>query len=231
MTKTVFVVYYSMYGHVEKLAREVVKGLEKSGVNAKLYQAAETLPQEVLTKMHAPPKASDVPYLQISDLVNADGILFGLPTRFGMVPAQMKAVFDSCGQLWLSGALYGKFVGTFFSTGSLGAGQETTAMSCLPFFAHMGLIYVPIGYKNQRLTDVKEVHGGRHIFILNFKLTFPSLNSLNIKGSAWGSGTISGSDGSRQPSELEFELAHFQGYEFGSLLKRVSSVEATNGVH
>lgn len=160
MTKSVFVVYYSMYGHVEKLAREVIKGLQRAGVDAKLYQAAETLPQEVLAKMHAPPKASDVPVLQVSDLANADGILFGLPTRFGMVPAQIKAVFDACGQLWMSGALYGKFVGTFFSTGSLGAGQETTAMSCLPFFTHMGMVYVPMGYKNKKLTDIKEVHGG-----------------------------------------------------------------------
>jgi NAD(P)H dehydrogenase (quinone) len=126
---TVFVIYYSMYGHIQKMAREVVKGLEKSGVNAQLFQVAETLPQEVLTKMHAPPKASDVPEIQAAQLTDADGILFGLPTRFGMVPAQMKSFFDSCGQLWLSGALYGKFVGTFFSTGTLGAGQETTAMS------------------------------------------------------------------------------------------------------
>ena len=103
--KTVYVIYYSMYGHVQTLAREVVNGLNKSGVNAKLFQIAETLPQEVLTKMYAPPKASDVPVINVSELPEADGILFGIPTRFGMLPAQMKAFFDQCGQLWMSGAM------------------------------------------------------------------------------------------------------------------------------
>ena len=74
-------------------------------VNAKLYQVAETLPKEVLEKMHAPPKASDVPVITTADLPRADGFLFGIPTRFGMVPAQVKAFFDACGQLWMTGAL------------------------------------------------------------------------------------------------------------------------------
>jgi NAD(P)H dehydrogenase (quinone) len=121
--KVVYVVYYSMYGHVQTLARSVCKGLEKSGVTPKLFQIKETLPDEVLAKMHAPPKASDVPFIEASQLAEADGILFGLPTRFGTVSAQAKTLFDSCGQLWMQGALANKFVGTFFSTGSLGAGQ------------------------------------------------------------------------------------------------------------
>ncbi|RMZ93265.1 NAD(P)H:quinone type IV, partial [Brachionus plicatilis] len=144
----VFVIYYSTYGHIEKLARSVMKGLEESGVNAKLFQIEETLSQEILEKMHAPPKASNVPVISASQLPEADGYLFGLPTRFGSVPAQMKTFFDSCGQLWFTGALYGKFVGTFFSTASQASGQETTALSCLPFFVHQGMRYVPIGYKN-----------------------------------------------------------------------------------
>jgi NAD(P)H dehydrogenase (quinone) len=79
--KTVLVIYYSMYGHVQTLAREVCKGLEQAGVDAKLYQIAETLPQEVLAKMYAPPKAADVPVVTPADLEQADGILFGIPTR------------------------------------------------------------------------------------------------------------------------------------------------------
>lgn len=94
-----------MYGHVQTLAKEVVKGLERSGVNVKLFQIAETLPQEVLKMMHAPPKNPDVPVIEVNKLPEADGILFGIPTRFGMVPAQMKAFFDQCGQLWMSGAM------------------------------------------------------------------------------------------------------------------------------
>jgi NAD(P)H-dependent FMN reductase len=103
---SVYVIYYSTWGHVQTMAHEVVKGLVASGVNAKLFQVRETLPQDVLEKMHAPPKAEDVPYISAADLVAADGFLFGMPTRFGGVPAQMKSFFDSCGQLWFQGALY-----------------------------------------------------------------------------------------------------------------------------
>jgi len=94
--KTVFVVYYSMYGHIEKMARAVCKGLEKSGVSAKLYQVIKTNPA----------KSADVPIISAADLPQADGILFGIPTRFGMVPAQIKSLMDSCGQLWMKGELY-----------------------------------------------------------------------------------------------------------------------------
>lgn len=139
--------------------------------------------------MHAPPKASDVPIITPDELAKADGILFGIPTRFGMLPAQMKAFFDSCGKLWYSGALKNKFVGTFFSTGVLGAGQETTAYTMIPFFAHQGMIYVTFGGKHKGIGDISQVHGG----------------------SSWGSGTLSGPDGSRQPSNLELEMAEAQG--------------------
>ena len=123
MTKTVYVIYYSTYGHVKTMAHEVVKGLEKSGVKAKLFQVPEILSKEILDKMHAPPKASDVPIITPAQLTEADGkifklkfisfyrfplltgFIFGLPTRFGSIPAQMKAFFDACGQLWMAGAL------------------------------------------------------------------------------------------------------------------------------
>lgn len=103
--KTVFVIYYSLYGHVAKLARQVCQGLERAGVNARLFQVAETLPREVLDKMHAPPKDANVPVITPALMKEADGFLFGMSSRFGMMPAQMKAFFDSCGQLWMSGAL------------------------------------------------------------------------------------------------------------------------------
>lgn len=93
--KVVYVVYYSMYGHISQLAKQVVAGLEKAGVEAKLWQVAETLPEEILAKLHAPPKAADVPVISAENLAEADGIIFGIPTRFGMVPAQIKALFDS----------------------------------------------------------------------------------------------------------------------------------------
>ena len=84
----------------------------------------------------------------------------GMPTRFGMVPAQMKTFFDSCGQLWMTGGLRNKHVATFFSTNSIGAGQETTAFTTLPFFAHMGMIYVTFGGKFKGHSDNSQVHGG-----------------------------------------------------------------------
>lgn len=183
----VYVIYYSTFGHIEKLARSVVKGLEASGVQAKLFQVAETLPQEVLVKMHAPPKTADVPVISVDQLPEADGFLFGVPTRFGTVPTQIKNLFDACGKHWLSGALYGKFAGTFYSTGSQASGQETTALSCLPFFVHHGINYVPIGYKCSKLGDNTAIHGG----------------------GPWGAGTITGADGSRMPSDLELDVNIF----------------------
>ena len=109
-------------------------------MTAKLYQVAETLPSEVLEKMSAPQKASDVPIIKAEDLKQADGFLFGFPTRFGLVPAQMKTFWDSCGQLWMAGALSNKFYGLFFSTNSPNGGQETTAMTSLPFFTSMVIL-------------------------------------------------------------------------------------------
>ena len=102
---TVYVVYYSMFGHVKTLAKSVLQGLHDAGVNAKLFQVAETLPAEVLGKMHAPPKDADVPVIKVEQLAEADGVLFGVPTRFGSMPAQIKSLFDACEQLWYTGGL------------------------------------------------------------------------------------------------------------------------------
>jgi NAD(P)H dehydrogenase (quinone) len=183
----IFVVYYSTYGHVRTLAQAVAKGVEAGGAEVKLFQIAETLPAEVLAKMGAPPKSAD-PVIEAAQLAEADGIIFGIPTRFGMPCAQFKALFDSTGGLWYTGALHGKVASTFFSTGT-GGGRETTALTALTQFVHHGMIYVPIGYKNQKLATVTEVHGS----------------------SPWGAGTIAGADGRRAPTELELDLAQFQG--------------------
>lgn len=196
--KTVYVIIYSAYGHVEKMAQSIIKGLEKSSVKVKLFQVQETLSQEVLGKMNV--KAMPhIPVVTANDLHAADGFMFGFPTRFGMVPAQFKALLDSCGKLWLNGGLSQKFVGTFVSTGSLGFGQEGTHLSLMPFFAHLGMIYVPLGSKCPLLLDLSAAHGG----------------------SPYGAGTLASSNGSRTPSELELSIAEFQGQEFGTLLNRM----------
>ncbi|KAJ2957754.1 hypothetical protein NQZ79_g6610 [Umbelopsis isabellina] len=169
--------------------------LEANGVDVKLFQVEETLSDEVLTKMQAPAKP-DIPVITSQQLTEPDGIILGIPTRFGIFPAQMKAFLDSTGKLWASGALSGKFVGTFFSTASQHGGQETTALNAVTYFAHHGMMYVPFGFANKALFDLTEVVGG----------------------SAYGAGTITNGDGSRQPSEKELAIAKQQGETFGKIV-------------
>lgn len=110
----VFVIFYSTYGHVGKLASSVREGIERAGCDCRVYQVAETLSEEILMKMHAPAKNRDIPVIRPEQLPEADGFLFGMPTRFGSMPAQMKSFFDACGAHWLSDALIGKPVGVCF---------------------------------------------------------------------------------------------------------------------
>jgi len=184
------------------MAQAVKKGIDSvSGCEGILLQVAETLPQEVLAKMHAAPKP-DVPIIDPHDLPSYDGIIFGIPTRFGMMSAQMKALFDATGGLWQSGALVGKPVATFFSTASQGGGQETTALTAITQFAHHGMIYVPVGFSfGAGMFGLDEVRGG----------------------SAYGAGTLAGGDGSRQPSENELGQATHQGTLFAGVVKKLAA--------
>lgn len=184
--KTVFVIYYSIYGHVFEMAKAVCSGLEKSGVRTQIFQFEETHDEKILQKMKAKPKEKSVPVITAARLIEADGFLLGFPTYFGTIPTQVKKFFDSCEDLWLKSALRNKFVGTFFSSSSIGQGQESTTFTCIPFFAHMGMMYVPIGSKHKLLKDNSVVHGG----------------------SAYGAGCIALST---KPNSLELELAEFQG--------------------
>ncbi|MQM17786.1 hypothetical protein Taro_050764 [Colocasia esculenta] len=125
----IFIVFYSMYGHVEALARRMKRGVDGiDGLEGLLFRVPETLPGEVLEQMKAPPKDPDIPVIgTAAELAEADGVLFGFPTRFGCMAAQMKAFFDETGQLWTEQKLVGKPAGFFVSTGTQGGGQETTA--------------------------------------------------------------------------------------------------------
>jgi len=196
MTK-IYIVFYSMYGHVKKMAEEVKAGCEKvKGVEVTLWQVPETLPAEVLEKMHAPPHPwKDVPVITAADLEKADAVMFGIPTRFGMMAAQMKAFFDSCGQLWTKGALIGKPAGIFFSTATQNGGQETTALTAVTQLTHLGMIFVPMGYSTPLLFGMDEVRGG----------------------SPYGAGTFAGPDGSRQPSATEIKIAVHHGEHFAKI--------------
>ncbi|CAN6453269.1 unnamed protein product [Victoria cruziana] len=190
-----------MYGHVQKLAEEIKKGASSvEGVEAKLWQVPETLSDEILAKMGAPPKG-DAPIITPKELADADALIFGFPTRFGMMAAQFKAFLDATGGLWRTQELAGKPAGIFFSTGSQGGGQETTALTAITQLVHHGMLYVPIGYTfGAGMFEMEEVKGG----------------------SPYGAGTYAG-DGSRQPSQLELEQAFHQGKYIAGIAKKLKA--------
>ncbi|CAO2176544.1 unnamed protein product [Urochloa humidicola] len=200
MATKIYIVYYSTYGHVATLAEEIKKGAASvDGVEVKLWQIPETLSGEALAKMSAPPRREDVPVISPAELVDADGILFGFPTRFGMLPAQFKAFMDGTSDLWCEQKLAGKPAGFFCSTGCQGGGQETTALTAITQLAHHGMIYVPVGYTfGKGMFEMGEVKGG----------------------SPYGAGTIAG-DGSRVPTQLELQQAFHQGKYFAGIAKKL----------
>jgi len=199
MAVKIYIVFYSMYGHVEKLAEEIKKGAASvEGVEVSLWQVPEILPEEVLIKMNAPPK-TEVPIIEPQQLADADGLLFGFPTRYGMMAAQFKAFLDATGGLWRSQQLAGKPAGLFYSTGSQNGGQETTALTAVTQLVHHGMLYVPVGYTfGAGMFEMEQVKGG----------------------SPYGSGTFAG-DGSRQPSKLELEQAFHQGKYLAGIAKKL----------
>ncbi|KAI9596766.1 flavoprotein-like protein [Syncephalis fuscata] len=193
VTATVYIIYYSTYTHVHKLAKAIEAGANRvEGVEVKLFRVPETLPEEVLGKIGAPAKPDDVPIIEKADqLTGADGFLFGFPTRFGLLPAQFKTFLDSTGGLWASNALRGKQAGLFTSTNTQHGGQETTAFTTLPFLAHHGLQYVSFGYGHSGISQAKEVGGG----------------------SPYGASVVAGLEGD-SPTKLELEIGEAQGEYF-----------------
>ncbi|KAK6125484.1 hypothetical protein DH2020_040775 [Rehmannia glutinosa] len=191
-----------MYGHVEGLARRMKRGADSvDGVEAVLYRVPETLPDDVLAKMWAPHKDDSIPVIGSPlELTGADGFLFGFPTRYGCMAAQMKAFFDSTGQLWKEQKLAGKPAGFFVSTGTQGGGQETTAWTAITQLAHHGMLFVPIGY--------------------TFGAGMFKMDSAR-GGSPYGSGVFAG-DGSREPSETELALAEHQGQYMAATVKKLA---------
>lgn len=182
------------------MALEEKKGLESVGCDVTLLQCAETLPDEVLKKMGAPPKPDD-PIATADLLAEFDGILFGLSMRFGMASVQVKSLMDSTGGLWAGGKLIGKPAGVFFSTAQQGGGQESGALTFVTQLAHHGMIFCPLGYSTPLLFNNDEMHGG----------------------SPYGAGTIANGDGSRMPSDLEKKIAVHHGKHFGGIVAKLAS--------
>jgi len=189
----ILVVFYSMYGHIHKLAEAIAEGArEVPGAEVQLYRVPETLPDVVLEKMHAKEAQvgiAHIPVARPADLKEADAIIFGTPTRYGNVCGQMQCFMDSTGQLWASGALIGKVGSVFASTGTQHGGQETTIRSFHTELLHHGMIIVGVPYAAKGLSEMGEVSGG----------------------TPYGASTLAGSDGSRQPTGNELEIARFQG--------------------
>ncbi|GMH14732.1 hypothetical protein Nepgr_016573 [Nepenthes gracilis] len=197
----IFIVFYSTYGHVEGLARRIKKGVDGvDGVEGVLYRVPETLPIEALDAMKAPPKDDSVPEISGAELVGADGILFGFPTRYGCMAAQMKAFFDSMGHLWKDQKLAGKPAGFFVSTGTQGGGQETTIWTAITQLAHLGMLFVPIGYTfGAGMFEMETIRGG----------------------TPYGAGVFAG-DGTREPSNTELALAEHQGSYMAAVVNRLA---------
>jgi NAD(P)H dehydrogenase (quinone) len=203
MTK-IIVVIYSMYGHIYQMAEAIAAGVrEVPDCEAIIKRVPETLPEEVLGKMgalEAQKAMAHIPLVEAEELASADAIIFGTPTRFGNMCGQMRQFLDSTGQLWLQGALVGKVGSVFTSSATQHGGQESTILSFHINLLHQGMVVVGLPYTFAGQMD----------------------NSQMTGGSPYGASTITGSDGSRMPSENELAGARFQGAHVARIARKLS---------
>lgn len=195
----ILVVYYSMYGHVETMAKNVAEGVgQVEGVEVVVKRVPELMSEEVARNAGAK-LDQDAPVADPKELEDYDAIIFGTPTRFGNMAAQMRNFLDQTGSLWLEGKLVGK-VGSVFTSTATGGGNETTITSFHTTLFHHGMVVVGLPYACPDLMNLSEVKGG----------------------SPLGAATIAAPDGSRQPSEIERRMARFQGKHVAEIVKRLA---------
>ena len=198
MTK-LLVLYYSMYGHIGKMAEAEAEGARTvDGMEVAVKRVPEIIPEDRARAMGVkldPP----APIATVDELGSYDAIIFGTPTRFGNMAAQMRNFLDQTGKLWMEGTLIGKIGSVFTSTGTQHGGQETTVTSFHSTLLHHGMVIVGVPYSCKGLTIMTEISGG----------------------SPYGASTLAGSDGKRMPSENELEVARFQGKHVALLAKRL----------
>lgn len=195
----VLVLYYSMYGHIETMAKAVAEGASNvAGTTVDIKRVPELVPEEVLKKSGAKVDQA-APVCTVDELVNYDAIIFGTPTRFGNMCAQMRNFLDQTGGLWFNGKLVGKIGSVFTSTASQHGGQETTITSFHTTLLHHGMVIVGTPYVIPELQEMGEICGG----------------------GPYGASTIAG-DGSRQPSEKELTIARFQGSHVAKLAAKLA---------
>jgi NAD(P)H dehydrogenase (quinone) len=197
------VVFYSMYGHIYRMAEAVAEGArEVPGAEVELLQVPELIPDEVLEKSGAKKARqafAHIPVAKPADLADADAIIFGTPTRFGNMCAQMRNFLDQTGGLWAKKAFVGKVGSAFTSSATQHGGQETTLISFYLTLFHHGMVIVGLPYSEAGQSTMDEISGG----------------------SPYGASTIAGSDGSRLPSENELAMARFQGRHVATIAKKL----------
>lgn len=195
----ILVLYHSTYGHLEVMAQAVAEGAAQvEGTHVDIKRVPETVPQELAEKSGYKLDQA-APIAVIDDLKNYDAIIIGAGTRFGSVASQMRAFLDQAGGLWFTGALLGKIGGAFTATATQHGGQETTFQGLHNFFMHHGMPVVGLPYAFQGQSRLDEITGG----------------------SPYGASTITGSDGSRMPSENELDGARFQGRHIAELATKL----------
>ncbi|HEX2548737.1 MAG TPA: NAD(P)H:quinone oxidoreductase [Gammaproteobacteria bacterium] len=201
MKTKIQIIFYSMYGHVFKMAESVLKGVEEvTDVEGELFQIPELVPESILEKSGAAAarkKFSQIPFATPEQLANADGVIFGTPTRYGNMCAQMRNFLDQTGGLWMKNSLVGKLASVFASTGTQHGGQETTITSFHTTLFHLGFIIAGVPYSESRLTNMNEITGG----------------------TPYGATTLAGADGKREPSANELSIAQFQGKYVAEIAK------------
>ncbi len=195
----ILVLYYSTYGHIEKMAGAVAEGARSvAGSAVTIKRVPELMPREVAEKAHVKLDQA-APVATPDELAEYDVVIFGTPTRFGNMAAQMRNFLDQTGGLWAQGKLIGKIGSVFASTASQHGGQETTITSFHTTLLHHGMIIVGVPYAEPGLTILSEMSGG----------------------TPYGATTIAAGDGSRQPSENELKIARFQGAHVASIAAKL----------
>ncbi|AYG65979.1 MULTISPECIES: NAD(P)H:quinone oxidoreductase type IV [unclassified Rhizobium] len=195
----VLVLYYSSYGHIEKMAYAVAEGAKSTGAEVTVKRVPELVPEEVAKASYFK-MDQEAPVATPDELAEYDAIIVGAGTRFGTVASQMRNFWDQTGGLWFSGKLVGKVGSAFTSSATQHGGQESTILGFIPTFLHQGMIVVGLPYAFQGQMGTEEVKGG----------------------SPYGASTITNGDGSRQPSEIELEAAKYQGAHVAKIAAKLS---------
>jgi NAD(P)H dehydrogenase (quinone) len=196
----VLVLYYSSYGHIEKMAGAVAEGARAAGAEATVKRVPELVSEDVAKKSGFKLDQA-APIATVDELADYDAIILGVPTRFGNMPAQMKNFLDQTGGLWFTGKLIGKVGSVFTSSATQHGGQESTILSTHTVLLHQGMVIVGLPYSFQGQMGVTEITGG----------------------SPYGASTIAGPDGSRQPSANELAGARFQGRHVAGIAARLKA--------